>query len=116
MEPLATPIRVMPGRRFLLVLLLIMLAVIVSHLAVLEADLFTPLCYLLALVALAANGERRLPNCVVAGIALAVAPFTAQPARFFTIALAGLLVLSFGRSLRGWNLAALVIPPLFATA
>jgi len=82
----------------------------------LEADLFTPLCYLLALVALAANGERRLPNCVVAGIALAVAPFTAQPARFFTIALAGLLVLSFGRSLRGWNLAALVIPPLFATA
>src|SRR5436190_10915784 len=62
----------------------------------LEADLFTPLCYVLALLALARDGERRLRNCVAAGIALGAAPFTAQPARFFTLVMAGLLVLSFG--------------------
>ena len=81
----------------------------------LEADLFTPLCYLLALLALAGNGERRLRNCVAAGISLGVAPFTAQPARFFTIVMVGLLALSFGGSIRGRRLAALVIPPLAAT-
>ena len=82
----------------------------------LEADLFTPLCYLLALLALAGNGERRLRTCVIAGLSLAVAPFTAQPARFFTIVMVGLLVVSFGARVRGWRLAALVVPPLVATA
>src|SRR5438067_4493825 len=80
----------------------------------LEADLFTPLCYVVALVALASEGERRLRNCVAAGICLGVAPFTAQPARFFTIVMVGLLVLSFGQRLRGRQLAALVVPPLLA--
>ena len=82
----------------------------------LEADLFTPLCYVLALLALAGNGERRLRNCLAAGIALGVAPFTAQPARFFTIVMVGLLILSFGGRIRGRRLAALVIPPMLATA
>lgn len=82
----------------------------------LEADLFTPLCYLLALLALAGDGERRLRNCVIAGISLGVAPFTAQPARFFTIVMVGLLVLCFAGRVRGWRLAALVLPPLVATA
>jgi hypothetical protein len=81
----------------------------------LEADLFTPLCYVLALLALAGNGERRLRNCLAAGIALGVAPFTAQPARFFTIVMVGLLILSFGGRIRGRRLAALVIPPVLAT-
>jgi len=82
----------------------------------LEADLFTPLCYVLALLALAGNGERRFRNCAAAGTCLGVAPFTAQPARFFTIVMVGLLVLSFGGRLRGRQLAALVVPPLLATA
>jgi len=82
----------------------------------LEADLFTPLCYVLALLALAEKGERRLRNCVAAGICLSVAPFTAQPARFFTIVMVGLLILSFGGRIRGRRLAALVIPPGLATA
>ena len=82
----------------------------------LEADLFAPLCYLLALLALAGNGERRLRNCVIAGVSLGIAPFTAQPARFFTIVMLGLLVLSFGGRIRGWRLAALTTPPLIATA
>jgi hypothetical protein len=82
----------------------------------LEADLFTPLCYLLALLALAGNGERRLRNCVIAGISLGVAPLTAQPARFFTIVMVGLLVFSFGGRIRGRRLLAMVAPPMIATA
>ena len=62
----------------------------------LEADLFSPLCYALALLVLARDGERRLRNCVAAGISLGVAPFTAQPARFFTLVMVGLLMLCFG--------------------
>jgi len=81
----------------------------------LEADLFTPLCYVLALLALAEKGERRLRNCVAAGICLSVAPFTAQPARFFTIVMVGLLIFSFGRRIWGWRLAAVVVPPLVTT-
>jgi hypothetical protein len=76
----------------------------------------TPLCYTLALLALAGNGERRLRNCVAAGISLGVAPFTAQPARFFTIVMVGLIVVSFGGRVRGRRLAALVVPPSVATA
>src|SRR5437660_12385378 len=67
----------------------------------LEADLFTPLCYVLALLALARDGERRLRNCLAAGIALAIAPFTAQPARFFTMAMVGWLAVSFGGRIQG---------------
>jgi hypothetical protein len=82
----------------------------------LEADLFTPLCYVLALLVLARDGERRLRNCLVAGVSLGVAPFTAQPARFFTLVTVSVLVLSFGGRIRGWRLVALAIPPLVATA
>src|SRR3989440_12068140 len=82
----------------------------------LEADLFSPLCYALALLVLARDGERRLRNCVAAGIFLGVAPFTAQPARFFTLAMVGLLVLCFCVRIRGRRLAALVVPPIVATA
>jgi hypothetical protein len=82
----------------------------------LEADLFTPLCYLLALLALAGDGERRLRNCVIAGLSLGIAPFTAQPARFFTVVMLVLLVLSFSTRIRGWRLAALMIPPSVTTA
>src|SRR5437762_8013725 len=82
----------------------------------LEADLFSPVCYVIALLVLARDGERRLRNCVAAGISLAVAPFTAQPARFFTLVMVGLLVLSFGGRIRGRRLAALVLPPMVATA
>ncbi len=82
----------------------------------LEADLFTPLCYVLALLALAGNGERRLRNCVAASISLGIAPFTAQPARFFTILMVLLLIVSFGGRIRGWRLVAVVIPPVLATS
>lgn len=82
----------------------------------LEADLFSPLCYALALLVLARDGERRLRNCVAAGISLGVAPFTAQPARFFTLVMVGLLMLCFGVRIRGRRLAALVVPPIVATA
>src|SRR5437667_8278354 len=82
----------------------------------LEADLFSPLCYALALLVLARDGERRLRNCVAAGISLGVAPFTAQPARFFTLVMVGLLMLCFGVRIRGARLAALVLPPIVATA
>src|SRR2546430_11660929 len=81
----------------------------------LEADLFSPLCYALALLVLARDGERRLRNCVAAAIFLGVAPFTAQPARFFTLAMVGLLVLCFGVRLRRRRLAALSVPPIVAT-
>ncbi len=82
----------------------------------LEADLFSPLCYALALLVLARDGERRLRNCVAAGISLGVAPFTAQPARFFTLVMVGLLMLCFGVRIRGARVAALVLPPIVATA
>src|SRR2546423_5837257 len=74
----------------------------------LEADLFTPLCYVLALLALTGNGERRLRNCIGAGIALGTAPFTAQPGRFFTVEMLGLVVLPVGRIVPGWRLVALM--------
>jgi 4-amino-4-deoxy-L-arabinose transferase-like glycosyltransferase len=76
----------------------------------LEADLFTPLCYLLALVALAAEGERSLRRCIAAGIVLGAACFTAQPARFFTPAVLVIFLFAFRRTLRGPRLAAMVVP------
>lgn len=76
----------------------------------LEADLFTPLCYVLTLVALAAGGERRLRSCIAAGIVLGAACFTAQPARFFTPVVLVIVLFAFRRTLRGARLAALVVP------
>jgi 4-amino-4-deoxy-L-arabinose transferase-like glycosyltransferase len=77
----------------------------------LEADLFTPLCYVLALVALAAGGERTLRSCIAAGIMPGAECFTAQPARFFTpLALLVIVLFAFRRTLRGPRLAALVVP------
>lgn len=80
----------------------------------LEADLLTPLCYVLTLAALAAGGERRLRSCLAAGIALGAACFTAQPARFFTPALLVIVVFAFRRTLRGARLAALMVPVALA--
>jgi hypothetical protein len=76
----------------------------------LEADLLTPLCYVLALVALAAGGERRLRSCIAAGIVLGAACFTAQPARFFTPVLLVIVLFAFRRTLRGPHLATLIVP------
>jgi hypothetical protein len=80
----------------------------------LEADLLTPLCYVLTLAALAAGGERSLRFCIAAGILLGAACFTAQPARFFTPVLLVIILLSFRGSLRGARLAALVVPVAIA--
>src|SRR6202521_4020620 len=80
----------------------------------LEADLLTPLCYVLSLAVLAAGGERRLRSCVVAGIALGAACFTAQPARFFTLALLVIVVFAFRRTLHGARLAAVAVPVVLA--
>jgi hypothetical protein len=80
----------------------------------LEADLLTPLCYVVALAALADGGESRLRNCIAAGAALAAATFTAQPARFFTAAMLVIVVFAFRRTLRGARLAALVAPVVLA--
>jgi len=80
----------------------------------LEADLLAPLCYVLSLAVLAAGGERRLRSCVVAGIALGAACFTAQPARFFTLALLVIVVFAFRRTLHGARLAAFAVPVVLA--
>jgi len=80
----------------------------------LEADTFTPLCYVLALAALAGGGDRRLRSWLVAGIALGAACFTAQPARFFTPALLLIVVFAFRRTLRRPALAALALPVVLA--
>jgi 4-amino-4-deoxy-L-arabinose transferase-like glycosyltransferase len=80
----------------------------------LEADLFTPLCYVLTLAALAAGGDRRLRSCVSAGILLGAACFTAQPARFFTPVLLLIVLFAFRHTLRGARLAALVVPVALA--
>ena len=82
----------------------------------LEADLLTPLCYVLSMAALAADGERRFRSCLGAGIALGAACFTAQPARFFTPAMLVLTVFAFRATLRGPRLAALAGPVLLALA
>ena len=80
----------------------------------LEADLLTPLCYVLTLTALAAGGERRLRSCLAAGIVLGAACFTAQPARFFTPALLVIVVFAFRRTLRGARRVAFVVPVVLA--
>jgi hypothetical protein len=80
----------------------------------LEADLLTPLCYVLALAALAAGGEERLRNCLAAGLVLGAATFTAQPARFFTLAMLVIVAFAFRRTLRGARLVALSAPVVLA--
>jgi 4-amino-4-deoxy-L-arabinose transferase-like glycosyltransferase len=82
----------------------------------LEADLLTPLCYVVPLAALAAGGERRLRNCLAAGVVLGAACFTAQPARFFTLAVLVIVVFAFRRTLSGARLAALAVPVVLALA
>lgn len=79
----------------------------------LEADLFTPLCYTLGLAALADGGERRLRRCLFAGIALGLAIFTAQPGRFFTPVVLALVLFAFRRSLSRSCAAALTTPVVF---
>jgi len=51
----------------------------------LEADLLTVLYFVLALTALARQGAQRRVNCVVAGLALGLAAFAAQPGRYFAV-------------------------------
>lgn len=80
----------------------------------LETDLLTPLCYVLSLVALSAGGERRLRSCLLAGVALGAACFTAQPARFFTPALLVIIVFAFRRTLQRPQLATLAVPVVLA--
>jgi hypothetical protein len=80
----------------------------------LEADLLTPLCYVLSMAALAAGGERRFRSCLGAGIALGAACFTAQPARFFTPVMLVITVFAFRATLRGPRVAALAVPVVLA--
>jgi hypothetical protein len=80
----------------------------------LEADILTPLCYVVALAALACGGDRRLRSCLAAGVALAAAFATAQPARFFTPVMLVIVVFAFRHSLRGARLIALVGPVALA--
>ena len=80
----------------------------------LEADLFTVLCMVVALAALAGDGARRLRACAVAGVALALAPLAAQPGRYFAIVLAALVVVAYRRR-TGQRQLALLIGPVLAT-
>jgi hypothetical protein len=81
----------------------------------LEVDLLTPLCYVVALALLCAGGEQRLRACIAAGLTLGAACFTAQPGRFFTPVLLMIVLFAFRRSLRGARLVALVAPVAAAT-
>ena len=82
----------------------------------LEADLLTPLCYVLSMAALAAGGEGRFSSCLGAGAALGAACFTAQPGRFFTPAMLALTLFAFRGTIRGPRVAALAVPVLVALA
>jgi 4-amino-4-deoxy-L-arabinose transferase-like glycosyltransferase len=81
----------------------------------LEADLFTVLCFVVALAAIAAGGVQRKRNCLVAGIAIGLAPFAAQPGRFFAVVFVVLLVFTHARLMRRTQLCLLVLPVVLAT-
>jgi hypothetical protein len=81
----------------------------------LEADLFTVLCFVVALAALAGGGAQRARSCAVAGIALGLAPFAAQPGRFFALIFLVLVALTHLRSMRWRQLSLLAAPVLLTT-
>ena len=81
----------------------------------LEADLFTVLCFVTVLAALAGGGVQRARNCVIAGLALSLAPFAAQPGRFFAIVFLVLLVVTHHASLKRSRLALLGLPVTVTT-
>jgi hypothetical protein len=81
----------------------------------LEVDLLTPLCYVVALALLCAGGEQRLRACIAAGLALGAASFTAQPGRLFTPVFLIIVLFAFRRTLRGARLVALIAPVAVAT-
>lgn len=81
----------------------------------LEADLFTVLCFLTALAALAGGGAQRARNCVIAGVALGLAPLAAQPGRFFAVIILVLVVATHHRSLQRARVALLGLPVLITT-
>jgi len=82
----------------------------------LEADLFTVLCFVAVLAALAGDGVTRLRSCAIAGIALGLAPFAAQPGRFFAVVFAALLLLTHHRTVRWKQRALIALPAVAATA
>jgi hypothetical protein len=82
----------------------------------LEADLFTVLCFVIVLAALSGGGTKRTRNCVIAGIALCLAPFAAQPGRFFAVVFLVLLVATHHRLLTRARIALLSVPVLVTTA
>jgi len=81
----------------------------------LEADLFTVLCFVTVLAALAGGGALRARNCVIAGVALGLAPLAAQPGRFFAVVFLVLLVATHYRSLQRVRVALLGLPVLVTT-
>ncbi|MEO8897316.1 MAG: hypothetical protein ABI352_06985 [Candidatus Dormibacter sp.] len=81
----------------------------------LEADLFTVLCFVVALAAIAGGGVERARNCLLAGIAIGVAPFAAQPGRFFALVFVVLVVVTHVRWMRYKQLCLLAAPVVLAT-
>ena len=81
----------------------------------LEADLFTVLCLVVALAVIAAGGVQRKRNCLVAGVAIGLAPFAAQPGRFFAVVFVVLVVVTHARLMRRTQLCLLVTPAVLAT-
>ena len=80
----------------------------------LEADLFTVLCVVVALAALAGGGARRWGSCALAGVALACAPLGAQPGRYIA-AVVVLLVVATHLRATTWRHLALVAAPVAAS-
>ncbi len=81
----------------------------------LEADLFTVLCFVVALAVIAGNGVQRLRHCLVAGVAIGVAPFAAQPGRFFALIFLVVVVVTHLRWIRPRQLLLLATPVVLAT-
>ncbi|TMF18054.1 MAG: hypothetical protein E6I33_00480, partial [Chloroflexi bacterium] len=81
----------------------------------LEADLFTVLCFVIAFAALARGGAVRMGACVVAGLAVALATFAAQPGRYFALVMLVLIVVTHFPTLR-WKRAVVLAAPVALAA
>jgi len=81
----------------------------------LEADLFTVLCFVIAFAALARGGAARVGACVVAGLAVALATFAAQPGRYFALVMLVLIVVTHFPTLR-WKRAVVLAAPVALAA
>ncbi|MBV9100826.1 MAG: hypothetical protein JO198_07250, partial [Candidatus Dormibacteraeota bacterium] len=82
----------------------------------LEADLFTVLCFVVALCAIAGDGARRARSWVGAGVSVAVAPLAAQPGRFFAVVFVALVLITYAPTVPWRNLAVFAAPPVVVTA